>query len=341
MLQTSEIALYNGIIQLLVVPPTAFLVRAQARKLLVKNIEDVFSEKGETKEVFAEEKHFKRFVEKSKKTIYNQRERLLILAVLPFALLLDWQTFQGLIAAGNVPIEIWVEQLYFAAFWNTVPLVLFGSIVWTIIGFTRITLKINRQKGKLKISKAIAQLHSLSTAKTEEAGKLAIESVDLSFTELKEALTPFHKIGQGISVTTAIVGLAYSLPAFTLFFLTRDLSPFVYYGFCVSFAVLSFSILFATEYGIRVVWDDLKNETINTLDKLCDKVKFQCVKSICACEDYQARDKYVRDVTFVKSAILDLKELRANNYTLKTASQIAVTAVLPYIPIVLKIAKLY
>jgi hypothetical protein len=341
-IQQSDLGLLNSVIGSVVLLPVVLFLRSQANKLLVRNIDEVFSERSKTiKEIFGQEKDFRRFAAEAKSTIYNVREILVIFAILPLALF-GSSNFFGLVTSGTIFSVLRVEQIYLLVYWSSIPVVLCGSFIWVIFGFIRVSLRLSKEKNKLKISKAIKELGRLSkAAKTEESGKIAVESLDLSFTELKEAMTPLHKIGQEISVTVAIIGFIYALPALTIFFFTHDLSPFIYYGFCVFFAVLSFSILVATELGIRKVWDELKNETLMTLERLCDKVKFQCVKSICTSEDYQSREKYVKDVTFIKSAILDLRDLRANNYTLKTASQIAVTAVLPYIPIVLKIAKIY
>jgi hypothetical protein len=100
-------------------------------------------------------------------------------------------------------------------------------------------------------------------------------------------------------------------------------------------------VFMATEFGMRRIWVDSKNEALSVLEQLCDRVKMRCVNSICRLENYQSREDSAKDVAFVRSAISDLKEIKTSDLTSRTVGQIAATVVLPYIPLILKVFGLY
>ena len=83
-IQNSQLGLLTSILGVVSLFPGALFLRSQANKLLIKNVNEVFSENSKTtKEIFNCEEDFKQFVAKAKHTIYNAKEILVILVVLP------------------------------------------------------------------------------------------------------------------------------------------------------------------------------------------------------------------------------------------------------------------
>lgn len=342
----SDLELFLGILEVSVFLSGGFFVRFQANKLLVKKINETLSTKSKITKQLLTPKDFKDFIEKARNLIYNKNEIILII-VLAVIILSSSAVLRDVILNGSFLTLRGVDVAFSSIYWSILMLIITGSMIWSIGGLVVFYLKISEKEKSMKIYVPIKELEkNLSAVKLTNKGNISFKSLDLSFAELREALNPIRKIGQEISINIAVIGLIYSLPAIIYFFVTHNLpiyygfTNYDYIGFCVFFAVLSGIVFAASELGTRKVWNNFRDQTIIALEKLSDRMKFQCVQSICKLEDYESRDNYMKDAAFVKSAIIDLKERRSSD-TIKTAGTVVATLVFTYTPIILKMAQLY
>jgi hypothetical protein len=347
-IKQSTLDTLNGVLILIIFIPGALLLRYEADRLLVKRVNEVFSEdRSRAKDLFGSAKDFTAFAKKSREIVRSGREYYLIVAFL--ILLLTAHPTIHAIAGGKIN-EILrnaltfesVFQLYVGIYWGILVGTFSASMVYSVIGFIAVMFSLNREKAKLRISNSIEEFRkALTLLRAKGKAEIDFDLVDLSFGELKDDMTPFQKLGYDLAVGCAVIGLAYSTPGIIYFLITHDLSNMIYYGFIVFVAALSLGVFIATEFGVKRVWANSKSEALSVLEQLCDRVKVRCVKSICKLESYESREDSAKDVAFVRSAISDLKEIKTSDLTSKTIAQIATTVVLPYIPLVLKVLGLY
>lgn len=328
--------------------PAAIFFRNEAHTLLVKRVDEIFSEdRGKAKDLFSDNKNFSAFAKKSKETVHSKREYYFIIAFLVFLAVAHPTTSAIIQGRANGIIQNALTfgsmlQLYFAIYWGILVGIIAASIIYSVVGFIAVMFSLNREKDAFKISKSIGEVKTaLALLKAKGKAEIDFDFVDLSFGELKETLTPFQRLGYDLAIGCATIGLAYATPGIAYFLITHDLSNTVYYGLIVFVAVLSITVFMATEIGIRRVWGNSKSEALLVLEQLCDRVKLRCVKSICKLESYQAREDSAKDVAFVRSTISDLKDIKTSDLTSRTVAQIATTVVLPYIPLILKVLGLY
>jgi len=347
-LTSSNLDILNGVLILILFVPVALFLRLEADRLLVKRVDEIFSEgKSKVKDLFKSDRDFSLFAKKSKGMIRSSKEYYFIIAFLIFLFIMNPTTQDIVRGKANeimqnaLAIDS-IYKFYYSIYFGLFVAIIIASIIYSIIGFIAIMVSINKEKYTLKITKSIEEFKkALSLLKTKGKAETGFDFIDLSFGELKEALTPLQKLGYDLAVSCATFGLAFSTPGIIYFFITHDLSNMVYFGLIVFVAFLSLSILVATEFGIGRVWTSSKSEATSVLEQLCDRVKLRCVKSICTLEDFQSRENSVKDVAFVRSTISDLREIRTSDFTARTVAQIITTLVLPYIPLVLKILGLY
>ncbi len=328
--------------------PAALFFRYEANHLLFKSVHEILDENnGKARDLFSNREDFSKFAKRSRNTIHSKKEYYFVVTFL--FLLLTSNSTTVLIMQGRIFEVVHnaltidsINGLYYAVYWGIFVGTIVASIIYSMAGFMVVTLSLNRGKKTFRISKSIVEVKkALALLRSKATAEFEFDFADLSFGELKEALKPFQRLGYDIAIGCALVGLAYAAPGIPLFIITHDLSNWLYYGFIAVIAGLSLAVFIATEIGVRTVWVDLKSEALSVLEQLCDRVKLRCVKSMCKLESYQSREDSAKDVAFVRSAILDLKDTKTSDLTSRTIAQIATTVVLPYIPVVLKILGLY
>lgn len=349
LISDSRLDLFNAIIVLIAFFPISIFLRTEANKILVRGSDDTFSEKNnKLRNLFENRADCSRFLNSSRKMIFNRKEYFLIVS-LTLSLIATNPSFQDLTVRGKATeilqktsvLEL-VKTSYTFVYWVLIVGPVLLSMVWAILGITAATFMLGREKDKLRISRTIAELkRKLSAAGKNKADRLDFSPVELSFSKLKEGLIPVLKLIHKLSLVIASFGLLYSVPAIVYFFATHDISPYIYYGFCIFVAVLSCAVLAFGELATRGIWKSSKDDAVLMLEELCDKVKLECMKSLVRSEDFDSRENLQKDVTFLRTAIDDLKNLKTSELTFSTTAKILTTIILPYIPLVTKLLGFY
>jgi hypothetical protein len=280
--------------------------------------------------------------------MFSKKEYVFVVAMWLFVLVTNG-FFQDVIVKGRIVDFLQQSQLVdliegslLWAYWSLAVGSIAASLIWIISAIMIACFMLGRETRNLRISSSIAELKNRLSCpnQSDEIGS-DFGAIDLSFGKLKEGLKPLLKLTHELSLAIASVALVYSLPAIIYFFVTHDLSPYAYYGFCIFAAVLSFAVLVSGEIGIRSIWVSSKDDALVMLEQLCDKVKIDCMKSIVSFQDFHSRENLQKDVTFVRTAIDDLKNLKASEVTMSSFARILTTIVLPYIPLIAKLLGLY
>ena len=214
-IKQSTLDTLNGVLILIIFIPGALLLRYEADRLLVKRVNEVFSEdRSRAKDLFGSAKDFTAFAKKSREIVRSGREYYLIVAFL--ILLLTAHPTIHAIAGGKIN-EILrnaltfesVFQLYVGIYWGILVGTFSASMVYSVIGFIAVMFSLNREKAKLRISNSIEEFRkALTLLRAKGKAEIDFDLVDLSFGELKDDMTPFQKLGYDLAVGCAVIGLA-------------------------------------------------------------------------------------------------------------------------------------
>jgi hypothetical protein len=314
----------------------------------VRKVDEIFSKNNENlKGLFRSEDDFLEFLKVSRRIVFSKKEYFLIAGMLIVLLLtnssfVDLTTGKAIEILHVTPAIDLLESCYSYVYWAVIAASFVSSMIWTILGISVAMFMLGRERKHMKISRTIAELKkTLRNYGRKEFDDVDFSSFDFSFGNLKDGLNPLVRMVHELSVTIAGFGLLYSTPAIIYFFATHDISPNIYYGFCVFTAALSCLVLFSGEIGIRGIWTSSKDDALVMLEQLCDRVKFECMKSIVSSQDHHSRENLQKDVTFIRATIDDLKTLKASGLTMSSVVRIFTTIVLPYIPLITKLLGLY
>lgn len=339
----------NSILATAVILPMLVFTRVEVRKLLILRVEEIFSERNEQlKSLFVSGDNYLRYLRSVRSLMFSKKEYILIAAMWLFLLVTNG-FFQDVILKGRIvdflqqsQLVDLIEGFFLWTYWSLVVGLVAASLIWIISAIMIACFMLGKETRNLKISSSIVELKSrLNCLSEKDENGSDYSAIDLSFGKLKEGLKPLVKMTHELSLAIASIALVYSLPAIIYFFTTHDLSPYAYYGFCIFTAVLSCAVLISGEIGIRNIWVSSKDDALVMLEQLCDKVKIDCMKSIVSFQDFHSRENLQKDVTFVRTAIDDLKNLKASDVTMSSFARILTTIILPYIPLIAKLLGLY
>lgn len=334
-----------GLLGLILFFPLSIYLYYEAKSVLRRFDETISTGNNALRNLFADESKSVAFIDRTREMVFSRKEYYLVIGA-PIALLFLpsgplWDLVRGKmdlsLLFGMSPLEI-VERSYTSLYWTVVLSVLF-SIVWLILGITSSLHALGKEKGNLAVSSAIGQLReAIRSSKNGDLRSQSLLSMDMSFGRLKDGVSPLANFVFILSTKIALVGFFSSIPAIANYLMTRDFAV-VWYGLCISTGVLSFMVFTIGQMGISLIWNSSKDETLVIFEQLSDRVKFDCMNSIFysrkppSKEDLERRTHLEREVSFMRTAIEDLRKLEACNFTLSAVAKLFAAAVLPFIPL--------
>jgi len=327
--------------------PLSIYIYYEAKNVDRRLNEVISKENDGLRNLFVDESKFVDFIERTRRMIFSRKEYFLVVSV-PIALLFlpggplwDWVRGEvGISSLSRMSVLEFFERTYSSVYWTLVISVLL-SVVWLILGITSSFYALGKEKDNLAVSRAIKEFKkTIQDAQLGDLGSRSLLSMDMSFGRLKEGVAPVANFVFILSTKVALVGLFSSIPAVANYLLTHDFSA-TWYGLCVFTAVLSFMVFTIGQLGVSLVWNSSKDETLVIFEQLCDKAKFDCMKSIFCSgnppskKDLEHRTHLEREVSFMRTTIDDLKRLEACNFTLSAVAKLFAAAILPFIPLVI------
>jgi hypothetical protein len=338
-----------GFIALIIFIPLSIYVYFEVRNIQ-NGFQEIFSKDNESlRGLFIREKEYVSFLRNSKKRIYSANEYyftfiISIGIILPSGYIMDLAkgtTTLGfyLQALQKTPLLVTLTNAYITLYWTLVETILF-SVVWLILGMTVALYNLGKEKANLDITRSNLELKkTIHEAKQKEISKLDLESADLSYGRLKCGLLPVADFVFTLALKIAVVGLFYSVPAM-LYFIFSPLryTGVVWYGLCSFSAVLSCMVFVIAQLGTYKVWNGSKDQTLVLLEQLCDKVKFECIRSMFSPQDFPSRERTERlekDTNFIRSTIDDLRRLECTHFTVSSVAKLIGAVVLPFVPLII------
>jgi len=336
-----------GVVALIIFIPLSIYVYFEARNIQ-NRFQEIFSDENENfAGLFVEKDKYSRFLRVSRRRIFAKNEYYFSFLgsfgiSLPISYILD--LIRGtklefyLQSLQRTPVLVTVANAYVVLYWVFVESILL-SVVWVILGMTVALYDVGKERINLEITKSNKELRKIiHEAKEKGISRLHLESADLSFGRLKWGLLPLTDFVFMLSLKIAVVGLFTSVPAILYYMLSPGKnSAVVWYGTCSFIGVLSFIVFIIAQLGTYRIWNDSKDETLVLLEQLCDKVKFECIKSIFSSRDPRSRENtenLEKDTNFIRTTIDDLKKLECTHFTVSSVGKLLGAVILPFVPLI-------